>query len=187
MTGRKAWVAPVCLSLEPRATFAPFTEDDQLDVAIFIIIITTIAISSSIGIIIIIIVMQKKFRLFDNLLQMLGRNGGPGANRCNRRKKDQTTSSEAILWYTIYTIYTYNTFFSEIVFFSSVSLSTPFCWQWGLHLLLCLFLISRGQNIRQFCFLRIKSETWTIFLVIQDKHFCTVWEKEVIPHTNNNS
>ena len=38
MTGRKAWVAPVCLSLEPRATFAPFTEDDQLDVPIFIII-----------------------------------------------------------------------------------------------------------------------------------------------------
>jgi len=31
VTGRKAWVAPVCLSLEPRATFAPFTEDDQLD------------------------------------------------------------------------------------------------------------------------------------------------------------
>ena len=61
MTGRKAWVAPVCLSLEPRATFAPFTEDDQLDVPIYIIIITTIVIISRIGIIIIIssIVLQK--------------------------------------------------------------------------------------------------------------------------------
>ena len=32
VTGRKAWVAPVCLSLAPRAQFAPFTEDDQLQV-----------------------------------------------------------------------------------------------------------------------------------------------------------
>ena len=32
VTGRKAWVAPVCLSLAPRAHFAPFTEDDQLQV-----------------------------------------------------------------------------------------------------------------------------------------------------------
>ena len=32
VTGRKAWVAPVCLSLLPRAQFAPFTEDDQLQV-----------------------------------------------------------------------------------------------------------------------------------------------------------
>lgn len=31
VTGRKAWVAPVCLSLLPRAQFAPFTEDDQLE------------------------------------------------------------------------------------------------------------------------------------------------------------
>ena len=148
MTGRKAWVAPVCLSLEPRATFAPFTEDDQLDVSIFIIIITTIIIISSIGVIITIIVML----IFDKLFQLQGRNGGPGASRCNRGKKDQTTASEIILWYI--------QCFSEIFFFSSVSLSTPFCWQWGLRLLLCLFLISRGQNTRQFCFLRIKK--WTL-------------------------
>merc|ERR1719400_92337 len=31
VTGRKAWVAPVCLSLVPHAQFAPFTEDDQLE------------------------------------------------------------------------------------------------------------------------------------------------------------
>ena len=125
MTGRKAWVAPVCLSLEPRATFAPFTEDDQLDVSIFIvIIISTIVISNSIGIIIIISIIVMP--IFDNLFQLLGRNGGPSANRCNGRKKDQTTSSEAILWYIIQFGLC---FYSEIVFFSSVSLSTPFCWQ----------------------------------------------------------
>jgi len=31
VTGRKAWVAPVCLSLVPHAQFASFTEDDQLE------------------------------------------------------------------------------------------------------------------------------------------------------------
>ena len=74
---------------------------------------------------------------------------------------------------TIYTIYTYITFFSEIVFFSSVSLFTPFCWQWELRLLLCLFLISRGQNTRQL-YREWKSETWEISLSIQDKRlYCT--------------